>query len=289
MNPAPLGAGGGSRRVGSGRSPVSLPTLARASTAAGAAVPAVTAEGLQIAGVVPLSSVDWPGHLVATVFCQGCPWSCTYCHNTAILDPRTPGAVAWAQLEQLLDRRHGLLDAVVFSGGEATMQHALVPAARRVREVGFAVGLHTGGAYPGRLAELLGRDRDGAQISDPLVDWVGFDVKASPPGYSALVGRPGSALKVQRSLDLLVASGIAHELRMTVTPALQDQVPEVVRLIAVAGGAALVLQRARPDGTDSSFAAQLARAPDWPERFDEIADAAVRVGREEGVQVTSRD
>ena len=36
------------------------------------------------------------------------------------------------------------------------MQHALVPAVRRVREAGFAVGLHTGGAYPGRLATLLG-------------------------------------------------------------------------------------------------------------------------------------
>src|SRR5690625_1982067 len=96
-----------------------------------AAAAGVEAADLQIAGLVPLSSVDWPGRLVATVFCQGCPWSCTYCHNTAILDPRTPGAVPWTQLEQLLTRRHGLLDGVVFSGGEATMQPALVSAARR--------------------------------------------------------------------------------------------------------------------------------------------------------------
>src|SRR5699024_7544222 len=74
----------------------------------------VAAADLQIAGLVPLSSIDWPGQLVATVFCQGCPWRCTYCHNTAILDPRTPGAVSWTQLEQLLARRHGLLDGVVF-------------------------------------------------------------------------------------------------------------------------------------------------------------------------------
>src|SRR5690625_1367509 len=70
----------------------------------------VAAADLQIAGLVPLSSIDWPGQLVATVFCQGCPWRCTYCHNTAILDPRTPGAVSWTQLEQLLrseERRVG--------------------------------------------------------------------------------------------------------------------------------------------------------------------------------------
>ena len=48
---------------------------------------------LQIAGLVPLSTVDWPGRLAATVFCQGCPWRCTYCHNTAILDTTVPGAV----------------------------------------------------------------------------------------------------------------------------------------------------------------------------------------------------
>ncbi|MGO1227022.1 MAG: anaerobic ribonucleoside-triphosphate reductase activating protein [Brachybacterium sp.] len=257
-------------------------------SADGAVVPAVAAEDLQIAGVVPLSSVDWPGHLVATVFCQGCPWTCTYCHNTAILDPRTPGAVGWAQLEQLLGRRHGLLDAVVFSGGEATMQHALVPAARRVRGAGFAVGLHTGGAYPGRLAALLGQDRDGARSEAPLVDWVGFDVKASPAGYPALVGRAGAATKVQRSLGMLLNSGVDHELRMTVTPALQAEVLQVVRLVAQAGGGALVLQRARPDGADAGFAAQLARAPDWPERFEEIADAATRRGKEEGVQVRAR-
>ena len=248
----------------------------------------VAAPDLQIAGLVPLSTVDWPGRLAATVFCQGCPWACTYCHNTAILDPRVPGAVGWSQLEKLLERRHGLLDGVVFSGGEATMQHALVPAVRRVREAGFSIGLHTGGAYPGRLATLLGLDRDGTRREAPLVDWIGFDVKASWAGYTALVDRPGSAPKAERSLGMLLASGIDHELRMTVTPALQSQVPQVVEAVARAGGASLVLQRARPDGADSAFAAQLGRVGDWEERFAQTADAAVRQGESIGVQVSAR-
>ena len=42
-------------------------------------------------GSTPLSTCDWPGRLVATVFLQGCPWRCTYCHNPALIDPRTPG------------------------------------------------------------------------------------------------------------------------------------------------------------------------------------------------------
>lgn len=39
------------------------------------------ADGLSIAGLVPFSSSDWPGRLAATVFLQGCPWDCFYCHN----------------------------------------------------------------------------------------------------------------------------------------------------------------------------------------------------------------
>ena len=31
-----------------------------------------SADALQIAGLVPLSTVDWPEHLTATVFTQGC-------------------------------------------------------------------------------------------------------------------------------------------------------------------------------------------------------------------------
>ena len=34
------------------------------------------ADALVIAGLVPMSTVDWPDHLSATVFTQGCPWNC---------------------------------------------------------------------------------------------------------------------------------------------------------------------------------------------------------------------
>ena len=249
---------------------------------------AVRAEDLAIAGLVPLSTVDWPGMLVATVFCQGCPWRCTYCHNQAILDPTTPGAVPFRELTALLERRRGLLDGVVLSGGEATGRHAIVPAARRIREMGFAVGLHTGGAYPARLRALLGVDRSGRRVSAPLVDWVGFDVKAAPSGYEALTGRPGAYEKARASLGLLLASGVDHELRMTVTPQLNDQVPAVIESVGRAGGSHLVLQQARADGAGGDFAAQLAALPDWPERFDSCVASARDAGEQLGVRVTAR-
>jgi pyruvate formate lyase activating enzyme len=67
------------------------------------------------------------------------------------------------------------------------------------------VGLHTAGPYPQRLARVL-----------PLVDWVGLDIKAPPGDYPTLTGLPGSGEHAWKSLDLLLASGVAHEVRVTV-------------------------------------------------------------------------
>lgn len=63
------------------------------------------ADDLVIAGLVPMSTVDWPDHLTATVFLQGCPWNCFYCHNQALIPARTPGQVAWEEVRALLRRR----------------------------------------------------------------------------------------------------------------------------------------------------------------------------------------
>ncbi|MGW2232167.1 anaerobic ribonucleoside-triphosphate reductase activating protein, partial [Streptomyces formicae] len=113
-----------------------------------------------------------PGRLVTTVFCQGCPWRCGYCHNPELLDARVPPAVPWEAVASHLGRRRGLLDGIVFSGGEPLLQPGLADAARAARSLGYAVGLHTGGAYPRRF---------GALLAEGLVDWVGFDVKATAP------------------------------------------------------------------------------------------------------------
>lgn len=223
----------------------------------------VGADALAIAGLVPWSSVDWPGKMVATVFCQGCPWQCTYCHNQAILDPRTPGAIAWSRVRELLGRRHGLLDGVVFSGGEATRQAALIDAAREVRALGFQIGLHTGGAYPARLRAL---------VDAGLVDWVGFDLKAPQDRYAQLVGRPGAYARMSDSLDALLQSGIPYEVRMTVTPALADSVGRVVDDACARGVRSFALQQAREAGTSEAFRTREGAAgPEWDAEFARLA------------------
>ncbi|MCS6712232.1 hypothetical protein JSY14_09460 [Brachybacterium sp. EF45031] len=86
---------------------------------------------------------------------------------------------------------------------------------------------------------------------------------------------------------MVLASGVAHELRTTVTPVVIAQLPAVLRLVRESGGEHLVLQRARNDGTDAAFAATL--PPDWPARFDHAAAWATEVGSRLDLEVRVRD
>ena len=209
------------------------------------------AHELNIAGVTPFSTVDWPDMLAATVFLQGCPWNCFYCHNPALIDPRAQGEVAWSDVTDLLCDRIGLLDAVVFSGGEPTLQRALIPAMEFARTLGFQVGLHTGGAYPGLLAQAL-----------PHVDWVGLDIKALPEAYDVVTGRPRSAENAWRSLELVLGNRLLRagtdrpldfEVRTTVHPAAIDDagLHELGCRLADAGVDCWAVQRFRETGARS--------------------------------------
>lgn len=160
---------------------------------------------LRVGGLVPLSTTDYPDGLAAVVFCQGCSWRCAYCHNPHLIPPDGANTHAWGDILAWLETRRGLLDAVVFSGGEPTLQRGLGEAMQAVRTLGFRIGLHTSGAYPERLRPVL-----------PLCDWVGLDIKTSFRRYDEVTGVPGSASRVRESLALLLASGVAHECRTTV-------------------------------------------------------------------------
>jgi pyruvate formate lyase activating enzyme len=182
---------------------------------------------LRVGGLVRLSTCDWPGELVATIFCQGCPWSCGYCHNPHLIPPEGPGRIDWATVRRFIESRRGLLDGVVFSGGEPTLQAALPEAIAQVRALGFRIGLHSGGPYPARFARLL-----------PLLDWVGFDVKAAFDDYARITGVSGSGDRARESLTMLVASGVACDVRTTVQPGLLDAA-DLARLDADLGGLGL--------------------------------------------------
>jgi len=160
---------------------------------------------LRVGGLVPLTTLDFPDHLACVLFCQGCGWRCRYCHNPQLIPACGSEEKPWSEILAFLEQRIGLLEAVVFSGGEPTLQTALPDAIAQVRALGYKVGLHSAGIKPKLFRQVL-----------PLVDWVGFDVKALPEQSTLITGVEGSGKANWKSLDLLLESGVEHECRTTV-------------------------------------------------------------------------
>jgi len=198
---------------------------------------------LRVGGLTALSTTDYPGRLAAVVFCQGCPWRCGYCHNPHLLPRQCSNGIGWSEITAFLERRRGLLDAVVFSGGEPTLHAGLPAAVREVKNMGFAVGLHTAGVYPRRLQEVL-----------PLLDWVGMDIKAPFEDYANITGVAGSGERALESMRQVIASGVDHEFRTTVHPALhsRDAILDVARTLQFHGARRYVLQEFRAAGCTAS-------------------------------------
>lgn len=157
----------------------------------------------------------------------------------------------WSAVMDFLHRRQGLLDAVVFSGGEPTLQDGIKSAIRDVRDLGFKVGLHTGGTYPARLEELL-----------PTLSWVGMDIKATAEDYPKVTATPGSGEKAWESARLLLESGVPHEFRTTVHPLFhtKESLLQLAEELESLGVRHYVLQEFRPQGcTDERIRAHSAR------------------------------
>jgi pyruvate formate lyase activating enzyme len=195
---------------------------------------------IDIGGLVPLSTTDYPGGVpAAIIFLQGCPWRCAYCNNPSLQPRHLASTLPWSYVEHFLEKRRATLDAVVLSGGEPTLHAALGVLVNRVRDLGYKVGLHTAGIYPRRLAAVL-----------PHLDWVGFDVKSRFDDYERVTGRSIGGEAADESLQLLIESGVEHEVRLTWHPRLfaPDALLEIANGLARRGVRNFALQEFRAAG-----------------------------------------
>ena len=163
---------------------------------------------MYLCGLQKLSMVDYPGKLAATVFTGGCNLRCPFCHNALLVTrlAETP-VLPEEDVLSFLQRRRGLLDGVVLSGGEPLLQPDAIDFLRKVRGMGFAVKLDTNGCFPERLAAIL---------EAGLVDYAAMDIKNCREKYPQTVGVPGfDTAAVEESVRLLARSGVDHEFRTT--------------------------------------------------------------------------
>lgn len=175
---------------------------------------------MKVAGLVRTSTLDFPGHLAAVVFTAGCNLDCFFCHNRTLLGEDAPD-LPLTEVIAFLEKRKGLLDGVVISGGEPTLQPDLASFMFLLREMGYAIKLDTHGGYPGVMESLL------KTAPRSPVDYIAMDIKAPWPRYPDFCDcGPETAEGVQESLAILARlagpAGVTWEVRTTVVPQLSE-------------------------------------------------------------------
>lgn len=158
------------------------------------------------------SEESFPGKQSVIIYTQGCNLRCSYCGYASYIGVcEGIGSHTWEQAEEHLKKRLDRMDAVVFSGGEPTMQEDLKACLERVRAMGLATKLETNGTHPEVIRELLGAQ---------LLDFISMDVKAPLENYANLVGRRIDVERIRTSIWLIKHSEVPHEFTTTVVPGL---------------------------------------------------------------------
>lgn len=150
-----------------------------------------------------------------------------------------------------LTSRFGRLEGVVITGGEPTLHPDLPSFIKKIKSIGYLVKLDTNGTNPKMLARL---------IKDKLIDYIAMDLKAPLSKYETIVGVPVNCNNLQKSVKIIMASGLPYEFRTTVVPGLLDRedffkMGEIIR-----GAAKWYLQnfKADTDLVDANYQAQSA-------------------------------
>ena len=101
-----------------------------------------------------------------------------------------------------------MLDGVVVTGGEPTLQPDLFGYLSRLKEEGYAVKLDTNGYRPDVMKEAV---RSG------LVDYIAMDIKNSLGRYAVTAGIPGlDTSLIEESIGYLLEGLVPYEMRTTV-------------------------------------------------------------------------
>ncbi|HML36516.1 MAG TPA: anaerobic ribonucleoside-triphosphate reductase activating protein [Bacillota bacterium] len=165
---------------------------------------------MNISGIVKSSLIDFPGLISCVLFVPGCNFDCFYCHNRSLIDGShiilTPHCVM-----DFLQRRAGLLDGVVISGGEPTLQSDLIPFIEALKGLGYRIKLDTNGSRPKIVGKLLERK---------LCDYFAVDYKAPSARYSEFCGEGSDPGRVIETIRLLSENDVPFEVRTTVIPQL---------------------------------------------------------------------
>ncbi len=156
-----------------------------------------------ISHITPFTLLDFPNHSACILWYAGCNMRCLYCYNPEIVLGK--GKYNFQELFPFFEKRIGLLDGVVLSGGECLLHKNVALHIQQLKTMGFLVKIDTNGSNPDLLAQL---------IQENLIDYVALDFKSLAPTFQEITQSDLFA-NFERSFALLQAHTIPFELRTT--------------------------------------------------------------------------
>ncbi len=179
---------------------------------------------MKISGLNKLTILDFPGKVACMIFTEGCNFRCPWCHNSGVVNGRWE-LIPESEIFAFLEKRKGVIDGLVISGGEPLLQNDLLQFMAKVKTMGYQIKLDTNGFLTDKLKEIM-------ELG--LVDYVAMDIKGDPKRYSNFIGLNGFyPNNILKSIDLLENSNVEHEFRTTCIKGLTTKVDieEISKLI----------------------------------------------------------
>jgi pyruvate formate lyase activating enzyme len=197
-----------------------------------------------IGGLQKFSLLDYPDHISAIIFTQGCNFRCHFCYNPMLVRPNEVGKgknisvtngtekgqtlVKEDDLFQFLGERAGKLEGVVITGGEPTLHADLPLFIKKIKDLGYLVKLDTNGTNPEMLQTLAPNLSSvpagaGERRRGESVDYIAMDIKAPFEKYEKVVGAKTDLENIKKSVKILMNSGLPYEFRTTMIPGLHEK------------------------------------------------------------------
>jgi len=165
---------------------------------------------MKIADIQKFTILDFPDHLACTIFTLGCNFRCGFCHNPELVLPdlykKQQKQISQKDFFSFLQSRKKVLEGVVITGGEPTIQKDLPEFMEKIKKEGFKVKLDTNGYCPEVLEKI---------IKMKVVDFIAMDVKSSLEKYEEITQVSISKEKILSSVNIIKKSSVDYEFRTT--------------------------------------------------------------------------
>lgn len=195
---------------------------------------------MTFAGLQKISLVDYPGCIAAIVFTQGCNFACPYCYNRDLIPMTSEHYAEENKILDYLEKRKKMIEGLVVTGGEPSLQQDLRSFIFKVKDLGYKVKLDTNGGDPVKIKELVNLKE---------IDYVALDIKTSLKKYSLVTKEESIADKMKELISFLISSNIDYEFRTTCVPGIVEKEDFIDIALEVKGAKKYYLQQFTPINT----------------------------------------